>query len=64
MGVYAANDGTAGGAVAAMKGAGIDPTTIPTTGQDAEVAAIQRILVGEQYDHHLQGLQPRGSLGR
>jgi D-xylose transport system substrate-binding protein len=48
QGVYAANDGTAGGAVAAMKGAGIDPTTIPTTGQDAEVAAIQRILVGQQ----------------
>lgn len=48
-GVYAANDGTAGGAIAAMKGAGIDVTTIPTTGQDAELAAIQRILVGEQF---------------
>jgi D-xylose transport system substrate-binding protein len=48
VGVYAANDGTAGGAIAAMKGAGIDPTTIPTTGQDAEVAALQRILVDEQ----------------
>ena len=49
VGVYAANDGTAGGAIAAMKGAGIDPKTRPTTGQDAELAAIQRILVGEQY---------------
>ena len=48
-GVYAANDGTAGGAIAAMKGAGIDPKTRPTTGQDAELAAIQRILAGEQY---------------
>jgi D-xylose transport system substrate-binding protein len=48
-GVYAANDGTAGGAVAAMKGGGLDPTTVPITGQDAETAAIQRILVGEQY---------------
>lgn len=48
-GVYAANDGTGGGAIAAMKGAGIDVTTIPTTGQDAELAAIQRILAGEQY---------------
>ena len=38
VGVYAANDGTAGGAIAAMKGAGIDPTTRPTTGQDAELA--------------------------
>ena len=49
QGVYAANDGTAGGAIAAMKSAGIDPKTIPTTGQDAELAAIQRILAGEQY---------------
>jgi D-xylose transport system substrate-binding protein len=48
-GVYAANDGTAGGAIAAMKGAGIDPKTKPTTGQDAELAAVQRILSGEQY---------------
>src|SRR5215217_4948649 len=49
VGVYAANDGTAGGAIAAMKGNGIDPKTRPTTGQDAELAAIQRILVDEQY---------------
>jgi D-xylose transport system substrate-binding protein len=48
-GVYAANDGTAGGAIAAMKGAGIDVTKIPTTGQDAELAAIQRIVAGEQF---------------
>lgn len=48
-GVYAANDGTGGGAIAAMKTAGIDVTTIPTTGQDAELAAIQRILAGEQF---------------
>lgn len=45
--VYAANDGTAGGAIAAMKGAGIDPLP-PVTGQDAELAAIQRIIAGEQ----------------
>lgn len=47
--VYAANDGTGGGAIAAMKAAGIDVTKIPVTGQDAELAAIQRILAGEQY---------------
>jgi D-xylose transport system substrate-binding protein len=47
--VYAANDGTAGGAIAALKGAGIDPATKPVTGQDAELAAIQRIIDGEQY---------------
>lgn len=46
---YAANDGTAGGAIAAMKAAGITPSTKPTTGQDAELAAIQRIITGEQY---------------
>jgi D-xylose transport system substrate-binding protein len=49
VGVYAANDGTGGGAIAAMKSANIDPTKIPVTGQDAELAAIQRILAGEQY---------------
>ncbi|MBI5105887.1 MAG: sugar ABC transporter substrate-binding protein [Solirubrobacterales bacterium] len=48
-GVYAANDGTGGGAIAAMKGAGIDPKKVPVTGQDAELAAVQRILAGEQY---------------
>jgi D-xylose transport system substrate-binding protein len=49
VGVYAANDGTAGGAIAAMKSAGIDPKSRPTTGQDAELAGIQRIVAGEQY---------------
>ena len=48
-GVLAANDGTAGGAIAALKGAGIDPSTVPVTGQDAELTAIQRIVAGEQY---------------
>src|SRR4051812_10292542 len=48
-GVYSANDGMIGGAIAAMKSAGMDPKAIPTTGQDSEVAAIQRILTGEQY---------------
>jgi D-xylose transport system substrate-binding protein len=48
-GVYAMNDGTAGGAIAAMSAAGIDPKTVPTTGQDAELDAVQRILSGDQY---------------
>src|SRR3954452_3406607 len=48
-GVYSANDGMIGGAIAAMKSAGIDPKGVPTTGQDSEIAAIQRILTGEQY---------------
>ena len=58
VGVYAANDGTAGGAIAAMKSAGIDPQTRPTTGQDAELAAIQRILVGEQYMTVYKAIKP------
>jgi D-xylose transport system substrate-binding protein len=49
VGDYNANDGTAGGAIAAMKAQGLNPSTIPSTGQDAELAAIQRILLGEQY---------------
>jgi D-xylose transport system substrate-binding protein len=48
-GIYAANDDTAGGAIAAMKGAGINPEEIPVTGQDSTVAGLQRILVGQQY---------------
>jgi len=48
-GVYAANDDTGGGAIAAMKSAGIDPEEKPTTGQDATVAGVQRILAGQQY---------------
>lgn len=49
QGVYAANDGQAGGVVAAMTGGGVAANALPPiTGQDAEVAAIQRILAGEQ----------------
>jgi D-xylose transport system substrate-binding protein len=58
VGVYAANDGTGGGAIAAMKGAGINPTTRPTTGQDAELAAIQRILAGDQYMTVYKAIKP------
>ena len=49
VGAYSANDGMAGGMIAAMKSAGIDPETKPITGGDSEAAAIQRILIGEQY---------------
>jgi D-xylose transport system substrate-binding protein len=58
VGVYAANDGTAGGAIAAMKSANVDPTKIPVTGQDAELAAIQRILAGEQYMTVYKAIKP------
>jgi D-xylose transport system substrate-binding protein len=57
-GVYAANDGTAGGAIAAMKSAGVNPTERPTTGQDAELAGIQRILAGTQYMTVYKAIKP------
>jgi D-xylose transport system substrate-binding protein len=56
-GVYAANDGTAGGAIAAMKAAGLRPLP-PVTGQDAELPAIQRILAGEQYMTVYKAIKP------
>jgi D-xylose transport system substrate-binding protein len=56
-GVYCANDGTAGGAIAAMKAAGLSPLP-PVTGQDAELAAIQRILVDEQYMTVYKAIKP------
>jgi D-xylose transport system substrate-binding protein len=57
-GVYAANDGTAGGAIAAMKANGMDPKQIPVTGQDAELTAIQRIIAGEQFMTVYKPIQP------
>ena len=47
-GVYAANDGQAGGVFAAFKAAGVAKVP-PIVGQDAELAAIQRILADQQY---------------
>jgi D-xylose transport system substrate-binding protein len=57
-GVYAANDGTAGGAIAAMKSAGVTPWP-PVTGQDAELAAIQRILTGDQFMTVYKAIKPQ-----
>ncbi|MBU2698075.1 substrate-binding domain-containing protein [Pimelobacter sp. 30-1] len=49
QGVYAANDGQAGGVVAALTGGGVAADKLPPiTGQDAEIAALQRIVAGEQ----------------
>ncbi|MEU6506275.1 MULTISPECIES: substrate-binding domain-containing protein [unclassified Streptomyces] len=45
-GVYSANDGMAGGIITALNGAGIK---VPVTGQDAELAGVQRIVAGTQY---------------
>ncbi len=46
--MYAANDGQAGGVIAALTDHIAADKLPPITGQDAEVAAIQRILAGEQ----------------
>jgi D-xylose transport system substrate-binding protein len=48
IGVYAANDGMASGAIAALKGHGVSPLP-PVTGQDSELAAVQRVVAGDQY---------------
>ncbi|MFG2297669.1 substrate-binding domain-containing protein [Streptomyces sp. NPDC048603] len=48
VGVYSANDGMAGGIITALKAAGVTPLP-PVTGQDAELAGVQRIVAGEQY---------------
>jgi D-xylose transport system substrate-binding protein len=45
VGVYSANDTMAGGIATALKGNGMH---VPLTGQDADLAAIQRILAGTQ----------------
>jgi D-xylose transport system substrate-binding protein len=49
MGIVAANDGTGGGAIAALKAAGADPLP-PVTGNDATIAALQLIIAGDQYN--------------
>ncbi len=61
IGVYAANDGTAGGAIASMKGHGFTKIP-PVTGQDAEVAAIQRILTGDQYMTVYKAIKPEAEV--
>ncbi|GID12838.1 solute-binding protein [Actinocatenispora rupis] len=58
IGVYAANDGMAGGAIAALKSAGVSPL-VPVTGQDAELAGLQRILAGEQYATIYKSIKPQ-----
>ncbi|MCW3815774.1 substrate-binding domain-containing protein [Micromonospora sp. DR5-3] len=56
FGVYSSNDGMAGGVIAAMKSANIDPRTRPVTGLDNDVAALQRIITGEQYMTEFQDI--------
>jgi len=49
VGVVAANDGTAGAAIAAFKAAGVNPVP-PVTGNDATIAGLQLIIAGDQYN--------------
>src|SRR3954469_12421053 len=49
LGVVAANDGTGGGAIAALKAAGVDPVPA-VTGNDATIAALQLVIAGDQYN--------------
>ena len=49
VGVVAANDGTGGGAIAALKASGVNPLP-PVTGNDATIAALQLIIAGDQYN--------------
>lgn len=55
-GVYSANDGMAGGIASSLKGAGI--SGIPLTGQDAELAGIQRIVAGTQSSTVYKAFKP------
>jgi D-xylose transport system substrate-binding protein len=61
-GIYAANDDTGGGAIAALKGAGINPEERPVTGQDSTVAGLQRILAGQQYMTIYKSIPPQAQL--
>ncbi|MHC2999493.1 ABC transporter substrate-binding protein [Microbacterium sp. HJ5] len=61
VGVYAANDGTAGGAVAALKAANVDPFPV-VTGQDAELTALQRIITGDQHMTVYKAIKPQAEL--
>lgn len=56
-GVYSANDGMASGIISALKAAGVKPLP-PVTGQDAELAGVQRIIAGEQFMSVYKPYQP------
>ncbi|WP_017610389.1 ABC transporter substrate-binding protein [Nocardiopsis xinjiangensis] len=62
-GVLAANDGMASGVIAALQSAGVATEDLPpVTGQDAELAGIQRIVAGEQYMTVYKEIRPQAEL--
>ncbi|WP_017572598.1 sugar ABC transporter substrate-binding protein [Nocardiopsis halotolerans] len=63
IGVYAANDGVASGAISALRSAGVSVEDLPpVTGQDSELAAIQRIIAGEQYMTIYKAIEPEANI--
>ncbi|MFI2205970.1 substrate-binding domain-containing protein [Streptomyces sp. NPDC020192] len=61
-GVYAANDGLAAGSIAALKANKVGPLP-PVTGQDAELAAVRRIVSGDQYMTVYKPFGPEAAAG-
>ncbi|MFF4304595.1 substrate-binding domain-containing protein [Streptomyces sp. NPDC001601] len=61
-GVYAANDGLAAGSIAALKADKVTPLP-PVTGQDAELAAVRRIVSGDQYMTVYKPFGPEAAAG-
>ncbi|MGC9536062.1 substrate-binding domain-containing protein [Streptomyces sp. UG1] len=61
-GVYAANDGLAAGSITALKANKVTPLP-PVTGQDAELAAVRRVVGGEQYMTVYKPFVPEASAG-
>ncbi|WP_061294651.1 sugar ABC transporter substrate-binding protein [Herbidospora cretacea] len=57
VGIYAANDGLAGGAAASIRDSGLAPNT-PLTGMDADLDAIQRLMLGTQTMTIYKPIQP------
>ena len=61
--VFAANDGLANSVIQALKNAGMDPSTVPVSGQDATVAGIQNILAGDQTMTVYKPIKPEAEAG-
>ncbi|HEY5230946.1 MAG TPA: substrate-binding domain-containing protein [Galbitalea sp.] len=60
-GIYAANDGTAGGVIAAAHAAKFDLSQMALTGQDATVAGMQSILSGDQFMSVYKAIVPEAN---
>jgi D-xylose transport system substrate-binding protein len=61
--VFAANDGIANSVIGALENAGIDPTTIPVSGQDATVAGHPEHAARQADDERLQADRREAAVG-